>query len=105
MKQNEIASNAGAHNTLSAGTVVKGNINKSSIEVSYVDNTPPILSSIQNSSNGSWAKEVTLSWEIEETGSGIAKVEYATWVKFALKIVFTIAIVNIVILTTVMMFV
>ena len=55
---------------------VKGNINKSSIEVSYVDNTPPILSSIQNSSNGSWAKEVTLSWEIEETGSGIAKVEW-----------------------------
>ena len=66
---------------------VKGNINKSSIEVSYVDNTPPILSSIQNSSNGSWAKEVTLSWEIEETGSGIAKVEWqlndlGSWGKF-----------------------
>ena len=27
MKQNETASNAGVHNTLSAGTVVKGNIN------------------------------------------------------------------------------
>lgn len=38
-------------------------------------------------------------------GLALAKVEYATWVKFALKIVFTIAIVNIVILTTVMMFV
>ena len=38
-------------------------------------------------------------------GLALAKVEYATWVKFALKIVLTIAIVNIVILTTVMMFV
>lgn len=38
-------------------------------------------------------------------GLALAKVEYATWFKFALKIVFTIAIVNIVILTTVMMFV
>ena len=38
-------------------------------------------------------------------GLALVKVEYATWVKFALKIVFTIAIVNIIILTTVMMFV
>lgn len=37
-------------------------------------------------------------------GLALAKVEYATWVKFALKIVVTIAVVNIVILTLAMMF-
>ena len=38
-------------------------------------------------------------------GLALAKVEYATWVKFAGKIVLTIAIANIVILTVLMMFV
>ena len=37
-------------------------------------------------------------------GLAVAKVEYATWVKFALKIVVTIAVVNILILTLAMMF-
>ena len=36
-------------------------------------------------------------------GLALAKVEYATWFKFALKIVATIAVVNIVILTVAMM--
>ena len=43
-----------------------------------MDNIAPILSDIQNSSNGAWAKSITLSWEITEEESGIAKVEYST---------------------------
>ena len=42
-----------------------------------MDNIAPILSDIQNSSNGAWAKSITLSWEITEEESGIAKVEYS----------------------------
>ena len=46
-----------------------------------------MLSSITNSSNGSWAQSITLSWDIEESGSGIKSVEWrlndgTTWGSF-----------------------
>ncbi len=53
-------------------------ITTKSIVIDKVDNIAPILSDIQNSSNGAWAKSITLSWEITEEESGIAKVEYST---------------------------
>ena len=43
-----------------------GHITTKSIVIDKVDNMAPILSDIQNSSNGAWAKSITLSWEITE---------------------------------------
>ena len=51
-----------------------GNVYQTEIEVNKVDSTAPVLSSITNSSNSSWAQNATLSWDIEENGSGISKV-------------------------------
>ncbi len=65
-----------------------GNLYQTEIEVSKIDNTAPVLSTITNSSNGEWAQSVTLSWDIEETGSGIKSVEWrlndgTTWTAFS----------------------
>ena len=63
-----------------------GNLTQTEIEVNKIDNTAPVLSSITNSSNGEWAQSVTLSWDIEETESGIKSVQYGTdnisWIEF-----------------------
>ena len=64
-----------------------GNVYQTEVEVTKVDNTAPVLSNITNSSNGSWAQSITLSWDIEESGSGIKSVEWRlnddlTWGSF-----------------------
>ena len=52
-----------------------------------IDKTIPVLSDIVNSTNGNWTNDkVVLSWNIEENGSGIEKVEFSSngtnWRKF-----------------------
>ena len=62
----------------------KYNINNDmTLTAQAIDNIAPVLSSITNSSNGNWATSITLSWTINESGSGISKVQYSpnnsTW--------------------------
>ena len=53
-------------------------ITTKSIVIDKIDGTAPVLSSINNSSNGEWAKSANLTWTITEEESGIDKVEYST---------------------------
>ena len=55
-----------------------GNINKQSIIISKIDRQPPVISDIENTSQGNWTNQsVTLSWDIIEEESGLKQVEYS----------------------------
>lgn len=61
-----------------------GNISEESSINVKIDKTAPVIGNISNTSGEKWTnKDITLSWNIEETASGIQKVEYGydgtTW--------------------------